>query len=301
MRVTCVGVEEARQIMTLFRPSTVPEVLELLKLERPPKLIAGGTDILASWAELSAWRCVPNHPMLDLTAVERLRSIEVKSDETVIGGGATWTDIVKSTLPPELHALQQAARAIGGIQIQNRGTIGGNICNASPAADGMPPLLAVDAQVDLVSSHASRSLPLSKFVLGNRQTALGHDEILKSVRIPRLSPTCRSSFFKLGARRYLVISITMVAMVIDIASDGTIADLRISVGACSAKAQRLTRLEQDLTGKALTPYLPELIKEIHMQEVSPIDDLRATGEYRNEATLVIVRRMIRENAERFAG
>ena len=285
--------------MTLFRPSTVSEVLELLKPERAPKVIAGGTDILASWTELSAWSCVSAQSMLDLTAVEDLKSIEVKSDETVIGAGATWTNIVKSTLPPELHALQQAARKIGGIQIQNRGTIGGNICNASSAADGMPPLLAVDAQVDIVSLQGARSLPLSSFVLGNKQTALRHGEILKSVRIPRLSSTCRSSFFKFGARRYLVISITMVAMIIDIASDGTIADLRVSVGACSARAQRLTRLEQDLTGKALTPPLAELVGAIHMQEVSPIDDLRATAKYRNEATLVIVRRMIRENAERF--
>ena len=287
--------------MRLFRPRTIPEVLELLKPEGAPKVIAGGTDILASWATLSAWSCVPDQSMLDLTAVEDLKSIEDKSDETVSGAGATWTDIVKSALPPELHALQQAACEIGGIQIQNRGTIGGNLCNASPAADSIPALLAVDAQVDIVSSQGSRFLPLSDFVLGNRQTALRHGEILRSVRIPRLASTCRSSFFKLGARRYLVISITMVAMVIDIAGDGTISDLRVSVGACSAKAQRLTRLEHDLAGRMLTPSLTELVKESHMQELSPIDDFRATGEYRNEAALVIVRRLICENADRFAG
>ena len=151
--------------------------------------------------------------------------------------------------------MKAAAREIGGIQIQNRGTIAGNLCNASPAADSVPPLLALDAQVELVSSAATRRLALDDFILGNRKTARRADEILARVVIPQPAKNTRAAFLKLGARKYLVISISMVAAVVEIDDAGCVAEARVAVGSCSAKAQRLPQLEQVVRGmRACAPW-----------------------------------------------
>src|SRR6202035_3905975 len=124
-----------------------------------------------------------------------------------IGGLTTWTEIVRTPMPRCFDALKSAAREIGGIQIQNRGTVAGNLCNASPAADSVPPLLALDAEVELVSAAGPRRMPLAEFIVGNRKTARQPNEILSQILVPRTVENAASTFLKLGARRYLVISI----------------------------------------------------------------------------------------------
>ena len=165
-----------------------------------------------------------------------------------IGAATTWTDIVKAPLPAAFDALKQAAREVGSIQIQNRGTIGGNLCNASPAADGVPPLLALDATVELASARGRRLMPLSSFITGYRATALAQGEILSAVFVPSRSPQARSAFVKLGARRYLVISILMAAALVERDGDGRISRVAIAVGAASPVARRLPELEAALAG-----------------------------------------------------
>ncbi len=144
------------------------------------------------------------------------------------------SDVLAADLPSCMDGLKAAAREVGAWQIQNAATVAGNLCNASPAADGVPPLLALNAAVTVQSATGSRTMPLQHFILGNRRTALAPGEMLTHIHVPAHDPRTRSVFLKLGARRYLVISIAMVSAVVLCARDGTIADLRVAVGACSA-------------------------------------------------------------------
>jgi len=197
-------------------------------------------------------------------------------------------DLIRAHLPPCFDGLKLAAREIGGVQIQNAGTLAGNICNASPAADGVPALLVLDAAVAIASTRGTRLLPLADFILGNRRTALAGDELMTAIIIPRPGGAARSTFRKLGARKYLVISIVMVAALIETASDGTIAVARIAVGACSAVAKRLAALEHDLVGRKLVPGIGRIITASHLAALAPIDDVRATADYRSDAALALV-------------
>ena len=209
-----------------------------------------------------------------------------------IGGLTTWSQLVATPLPRCFDALKSAAREIGGIQIQNRGTVAGNLCNASPAADSVPPLLALDAEVGLISEAGSRRMSLADFIVGNRKTVRRPDEILANVIVPRTLDDARSVFLKLGARRYLVISIAMVAAVVKTDNAGRVAEARIAIGSCSAVARRLTALERALVGIPARIGLGTIAQAEHLAQLSPIDDVRATASYRNDAALTLVRRAL---------
>ncbi|MEP2978412.1 MAG: FAD binding domain-containing protein [Lentilitoribacter sp.] len=237
------------------------------------RIIAGGTDVFPAAKQGHTPRT-----LIDLTAIPALSGIELIGDHYRIGAATTWSDIIKAELPAGFDALKQAAREVGSIQIQNAGTIGGNICNASPAADGVPPLLALDAKVELASAvNGVRRMALSEFILNVRKTSLAEDEIVSAVLIPKPGALEKSAFEKLGSRRYLVISITMTAANITCDKSGVITHAKIAVGACSPVAQRLTAFEADIIGQK-----PENIKitEQHLSVLSPIDDVRGSGEYR---------------------
>jgi CO/xanthine dehydrogenase FAD-binding subunit len=251
------------------------------------QILAGGTDFYPALGEKQ-----PTGTLLDITALKEIKGIATERDSYRIGGLTTWSELVAAPLPRCFDALKSAAREIGGIQIQNRGTIAGNLCNASPAADSVPPLLALDAEVELVSSRGIRRIPLSGFILGNRKTARAPDEILTSVIVPRGIEDAASVFLKLGARRYLVISIAMVAAVVSVGEDGQIRDARIAVGSCSARAQRLGELEAALVGAPVGSGLDAIALTEHLAALSPIDDVRATAAYRGEAALTLVRRVL---------
>jgi len=181
---------------------------------------------------------------------------------------------------------------VGSVQIQNRATVAGNLCNASPAADGVPPLLALDAEVELASAEGRRRMPLAQFIAGNRQTMRRPDEILAAVLIPRRIENAASAFVKLGSRRYLVISISMVAAVVQTDEAGRVAEVHVAVGSCSAKAQRLGELEKDLVGLPANVGIGKAVRAEHLSTLSPIDDVRATAEYRRDASLTLVRRAL---------
>ena len=176
------------------------------------------------------------------------------------------------------------------MQVQNAGTIVGNICNASPAADGVPNLLALDAEVALASAAGRRSLPIADFILGNRETRLEASALVTGIAVPKPAPGAVSSFVKLGARKYLVISIVMVAIVIE-PEDGCVRDARIAVGACAPVARRLPALEAALRGRTLDAGLGAALEEEHLREVlAPIDDMRGSAEYRWDAAATAIRR-----------
>lgn len=267
-----------------LRPRTLGEAVEAL--ERPgARILAGGTDFYPALGDRPV-AC----PVVDITAIPELSGITVTDREIRIAGGTSWSEVIATPLPRCFDALKAAAREVGSVQIQNRGTVAGNLCNASPAADGVPPLLALDAEVELVSRAGRRRLPLAAFITGNRRTARQEGEILASVIVPRRieGPSC---FLKLGARRYLVISIAMVAAIIE-SEGGTVRQARIAVGACSAVAQRLTGLEQALAGVSAEPGIGSLVEPRHLAGLSPIDDVRATAAYRLDAARTLVARAL---------
>lgn len=269
-----------------FRPKTLEEAVQTLATERV-QILSGGTDFFPALGERRA-----RAPILDVSALSELKGITVESDCIRIGGLTTWSEVIASSLPQAFDGLKLAAREIGGFQIQNRGTVAGNLCNASPAADGVPPLLALDAEVELVSSSGVRHMPLADFVVGNRKTLLRADEILSAVLIPRVCEHGHSTFLKLGARRYLVISIVMVAVVLKANGSKRISDARIAVGSCSTRAQRLQELERDLLGKALGGAVGKYVSPQHLAPLTPISDVRATADYRLDSARTLVSRAL---------
>lgn len=252
------------------------------------RLLAGGTDYFPALGER-----LPPTDLVDISRIPDLRGVMATPEGWRIGGATTWTDILKADLPAAFDALKQAAREVGSVQIQNRGTVAGNLCNASPAADGVPPLLALDATVELASPAGVRSLPLSAFLLGPRKTALGPEEMLTVIHIPALSKAARSSFVKLGARRYLVISIAMVAVLIVPDDRGRVGTARVAVGAASPVARRLPALEAALTGQLLDALGQfDTSRRDYLAPLAPIDDVRGSAEYRLDAVPELVSRAL---------
>jgi CO/xanthine dehydrogenase FAD-binding subunit len=271
---------------TYLRPASLESALAALAA-RPFAILAGGTDFYPA----RVGRVVEDD-VLDITAVAELRGIREANGRIRIGAATTWTELIEAPLPRQLDGLKLAAREVGGVQIQNAGTIAGNLCNASPAADGIPALLALDAEVELRAASRSRTVPLGAFVLGTRKTVCAPDELVTAVLVPKWSERARSTFLKLGARRYLVISIAMVAAALDVAADGTIVRCGIAVGACSAAARRLEALEKELLGRRLAPELAALVSARHLAPLAPISDVRGTAEYRSDAAVTLVRRAL---------
>jgi CO/xanthine dehydrogenase FAD-binding subunit len=264
------------------RPTRLDEALAV-RAQGGFSVLAGGTDHYPARVGRS-----PQEDILDLTGIRELRGIAERRDHWRIGATTTWTEVIEAKLPPLFDCLRLAAREVGGVQIQNAGTVAGNLCNASPAADGVPPLLALDAAVELASERGRRTLPLAQFITGPRKTALAANEIVAAVLVPKPKHEARSRFIKLGARKYLVISIAMAAAVVE--GEGNIVRrARVAVGACSPVAQRLPALEATLVGK---PLDPGLARPEHLAPLSPIDDVRGSAGYRNQAALALVRRLL---------
>ncbi|KMK67286.1 aerobic-type carbon monoxide dehydrogenase, middle subunit CoxM/CutM-like protein [Puniceibacterium sp. IMCC21224] len=257
-------------------------------------IVAGATDWFPSRGDRAA-----TGDILDITRLAGLSGVSKIDGGWIIGATARWSDILRAELPSFFGGLRAAAREVGSIQIQNAGTVVGNICNASPAADGVPPLLTLDAQVRIASKNGVRSLPLHDFLKGVRQTALQPGELVTGVFVPDQPTSARGAFLKLGSRKYLVISIAMVAAIVEM-REGRIASARIAVGACSAVAQRLYALEAALTGAAADDFAAR-IQPAHLASLAPITDMRGTAEYRlstiSELCVRAVHLAIKENAD----
>ncbi|MEK9725482.1 MAG: FAD binding domain-containing protein, partial [Rhodospirillaceae bacterium] len=209
------------------RPTDLQDALAWLA-ETGGRVAAGCTDLFPGTD-----RPALAGQILDVTAIAGLRGIAESAEGWRIGAATTWTDVLRTDLPAAFDGLKLAAREVGSVQIQNAGTLGGNLCNASPAADGVPPLLTLDAAVELASASGTRTLPLPDFIRGPRDTALQPDELMTAILIPQSAGAGAATFLKLGARKYLVISIAMVAARLTVAGS-TVTYAAVAVGACSA-------------------------------------------------------------------
>ena len=247
-----------------LQPSALEDALVALA-SQPWSVLAGGTDFYAARVGRPIREAV-----LDISRLEPLRGIARQAGGWRIGALTTWTEVVREPLPPLFDGLKQAAREVGGVQTQNAGTVAGNLCNASPAADGVPALMALCGEVELTSMRGVRRLPLAEFVTGPRTTQRRPDELLTAVHLPDRSHRARSAFAKLGARRYLVISIAMAAVVLDLGEDGRIDFAGLAVGACSPVARRIPALEARLIGRAPNAELPDLVRPADLAQLSPM-------------------------------
>ena len=273
--------------MSYLRPHRLEDALEWLAAERP-LVMAGCTDIYPLHQTPAL-----DGPLLDITGLDELRGITAAEGWRRIGAATSWADIIRAGLPPAYDGLIAAAREIGGVQIQASGTIGGNLCTASPAGDSIPCLMTLDAEIELASQRGRRRLPLADFLTGARQTARDGDELVIAIHVPEQAEAGRAGFEKLGARRYLVISIAMAAARL-VVSGGRIASAAIAVGACAPVAVRLGEIEAALHGLACSeaePWLRDNMAGI-MAALSPIDDVRSTAGYRREAAAELVTRLV---------
>ena len=272
-------------MIAYHRPDTLSDALAILAAN-PVTLAAGCTDLFAATEAPE----LPG-PVLDLTAIADLRGVVSTPEGWRIGATTTWSGIIAAELPCAFDMLKQAAAEVGSVQIQNAGTIAGNLCNASPAADGVPPLLALDASVELISASGRRQVPLDRFLTGVRRTVLRPGEILSAILIPKSAKQGQSQFRKLGARKYLVISIAMVAVRL-VQEQGRVREIAISVGSCSAVATRLTALETRLTGLSVNQLTAEIDEPALADVLSPITDVRGDAAYRITAATELLRRIL---------
>ncbi|MBX2836102.1 MAG: FAD binding domain-containing protein [Gammaproteobacteria bacterium] len=282
-----------------FYDLTLDQALDRLN-QSPVKLLAGGTDYYPSLQETP-----PSSEVLDITRIESLQGIHVSDQEGWrIGAGVTWTQLIKEPLPPAFRALKLAAREVGSVQIQNKGTLVGNLCNASPAADGVPALLALDAEVEIARKKGTRTVPLSEFITGVRSIDLAENELVSAILIPPVKPATglslgaspQSHFVKLGARSYLVISIAMVAVQLSVNTGGIIECAAIAVGACSPVAQRMDELEALLVGQPCPENFAGWVKPDALKRLSAIDDVRGTAAYRLDVVARLIEQSLTETA-----
>jgi CO/xanthine dehydrogenase FAD-binding subunit len=261
----------------LIAPGSLDAVLEILA-GSPDRYtpIAGGTELMVA---LGAGR-LQQKKLISLWNLEELRFIEVTSDAIIIGSGTTFTDVRKHPrISSELSLLTQAASWTGSIANQNRGTLGGNIVNASPAADSPPALLAYDATLTLISTRGERTLPYRDFHLGYKKTALAADELLHSITVLRNFSGYKSYARKVGTRNAQAISKVAIAALARMKND-VVEDIRIGAASLREFPTRLTATEQSLLGKPITPKTIAAARAALLTESKPIDDIRSTAKYR---------------------
>jgi CO/xanthine dehydrogenase FAD-binding subunit len=260
--------------------------------EGPVRAIAGGTDLMVA---LTGEVGEPPERIVDLWRLDELRGIAVEGDTISLGALTTYTEIRRSAVCREhLPVLVEAAATIGAAQIQNRGTLGGNIVNASPAGDTLPVLLAADASFVLGSGRGERVVAAADFWPGYRRTALAPDELLLRIRIPLLARR-ELRFRKVGTRRAQSISKVVVALGwrADEASSAW-SEVRLALGSVAATPIRAAQTEAALEGHSPTPETADRAAEVLATELDPIDDVRSTAEYRRLVAARVLHRMIRE-------
>jgi CO/xanthine dehydrogenase FAD-binding subunit len=218
---------------------------------------------------------------LSLSKLTDLRGIEVTGDAVILGALTTYTEVQQqSVLRQEFPLLCAAALETGSIATQNRGTLGGNIVNASPAADSPPALMVYDAEIELISARGVRWLPYSEFHTGYKKMQIASDELLRAIRLPRRTKKWTQYYRKVGTRKAQAISKVCFAGAA-LVEDGTIRDIRIALGSIAPTMLRAVKTEGVLRGAKLTPAIVTAAKETLAREISPIDDIRSTARYRS--------------------
>ncbi len=274
-------------------PASLREALKLLA-EQPKEWlpIAGGTDVMVQYAA----GMLGARKLLSIWNLPELRRIEVLPDEVRIGAGCTYSDLRgHEIVAREFPLLARAASWTGGIANQNRGTLGGNIVNASPAADSLPALLAYDAELILISARGERRVPYRDFHTGYKQMNLAADELIRAVCLPRKFSGYVSHARKVGARNAQAISKVCIAALGRVENDA-VADVRIALGSVAPVPIRLSETELILIGKRLDAATIALARKTAVSETKPIDDIRSTARYR----AAVVSNLVGELLERLA-
>ena len=261
----------------LTTPSSLAEALALLKREPGIwKPFAGGTDLMVL---LEAGK-LPHRNYINIWSLKELRGIEVTDSHITLGALTTYTEVQSHpVLQSEFPMLCQAASETGGLAIQNRGTIGGNIINASPAADSPPALLAYDAEIELISTDGSRWLAYGSFHTGYKQMLIGPNELLARIRMPRNTRGATHYYRKVGTRKAQAISKVCLAALAKLHSD-QISDCRIALGSVAPIVVRCVQTEDALRGRKPDTGTIKSACATLLQEISPIDDIRSTADYR---------------------
>jgi CO/xanthine dehydrogenase FAD-binding subunit len=272
-------------------PRTLTDAYAALA-ERPNelKVIAGGTDLMV----LINAHQLRDQEFLDIWAIDELRGITVEGEFIRIGALTTYTHIIRSSLVQQYApSLTAASRTIGAIQIQNRGTLGGNIVNASPAADSLPVLAAYDAQFELGSARGTRMVSVNEFYTGYRKTVLEPDELVLAVRLPKLADSERDFFWKVGTRRAQAISKTVVAARLK-ANNGVIESIAIGIGSVAPTVIRARLTEDLLNGSRVTSDRIQEARHSIGAEISPITDLRSNEHYRRVVSGNVLAKLLRQ-------
>jgi CO/xanthine dehydrogenase FAD-binding subunit len=276
---------------TVYSPRTVAETFHVLADRGEAiKVIAGGTDVMV----LMNARLLDAKEFLDIWQLDELRVIADEGSTLRLGSLTTYTQLIRSALVQRhAPALVAASRTIGAIQIQNRGTLGGNIVNASPAGDTLPVLAAFDAEIEIGSSRGTRTVSLNDFYTGYRRTVLAPDELVVAVKLPKLEPGERDFFYKVGTRRAQAISKVVMAARARIGG-AIIESIKIAVGSVAPTVIRVRDTEALLTGSSISEGVIGRARDAVVREIKPITDVRSTDHYRRVVTANLVGRMLRD-------
>jgi CO/xanthine dehydrogenase FAD-binding subunit len=274
----------------LLQPRTIPAALAILAEHGADAMpIAGGTNVVV---DLRSGKHQPR-VLVDVARLPGLRGVRRENSHLVIGGGTTISDLLCDPLISQhAPALKEAAAVFANPLIRNRATVGGNLADASPAADTAPPLLALDAEVELASQGETRRVPLVDFLVGVRKTLRRPDELLTAVRFPVPSSGTVSHFQKVGLRRADAISVLSAAVAVTCDDAGRCTTARIALGALAPRPLRATAAEMLLLGEKLTPAAIAEAARLAGETARPINDIRGTADYRRQVTEVIVRRLL---------
>lgn len=281
--------------MTFLRAKSAAEAVRLAAANPQALPLAGGTDLMVHWNA----GYLNNRAVLDLSYVKEWRRIRTTRDGVDIGSLVTHAALMRH---PEVRAgwplLIDACSVVGGPQIQARGTLGGNIANASPAGDTFPPLSVYEARVRLLSEAGRRELPFSEVFVGVKKTRLNTGELIESIHLPHPPRPTRQIFRKVGTRAAQAISKTMAAGLLWLDKDGRVQELRFALGSMAPTVRRLRRAEEFVRGRRLdTATVNEAVKLL-AEDVSPIDDIRSTRAYRLRAAENILRGFLEGRLER---
>ncbi|MEX2011480.1 MAG: xanthine dehydrogenase family protein subunit M [Chloroflexota bacterium] len=270
-------------------PRTLDEAFAILATA-PHRPIAGGTDVMV---QITGEIGPPPDRMIDLWRLDELRGIALDAGVLTLGALTTYTDIRRSAVCREhVPALVDAAATIGASQIQNRGTLGGNIANASPAGDTLPVLLATDAEIVVGGARGERTIPVTEFWVAYRKTALAPDELVLRVRIP-LPAGREVRFRKIGTRRAQAISKVVMALAWRDGGRGW-SDVRLALGSVADRPIRARRTERALEGRRPIAETADRAAATLAGEIEPIDDVRSTADYRRVVAARVLHRLVRD-------
>jgi CO/xanthine dehydrogenase FAD-binding subunit len=272
----------------VITPGSLGEALDALAAQTNLIPLAGATDLMV-YLEAGS---MPPCTFLNLQELSELKPTLRVNGSLVLGALTTYRDVRISRVKEQFPMLALAAREIGALAIQNRGTWAGNIANASPAADGVPALMAYDAQIELASKNGNRFVPLSEFYHGYKQMNRRSNELITAIHLPVPQPGWREYFRKVGARRFQAISKTLLAGRIRFGNDNTVEDIRIVFASVAPFTLRAVRTEHLLRGRHLTPDLIEEAARAIQDEIQPIDDIRSSEVYRRRVTSNLVREFL---------